>query len=573
MPARRKAVLLALVAVPLALVVGGVMVLVLLMSAFTTSAEVKRQQDAALSFGSLCAAPMISADGKYANPLVGRPTSPFGPRPNPFGPGVLPPGFTSEEQLTFHYGADIGGIPTGTPFYAAASGVVEGAEIGGNAGGNVIRIRDADGNLWVYVHAADGTTVVKAGQRVSAGDHLAGAGATGAATGVHLHLELRAGPEGKSIDPVKFLADRGVTFGQGGPTPVGGAQKVGASTPTATPASHPEPPLQPGPTLRVPLPSGTTLPLAPAQQRNAAIIIGVGREMEVSDQAIIIALMTAFQESSLFNLASPAVPESLDYPHDRLGLNKASVGLFQQQHTMGWGTVQDLMNPEISTRTFFEGRDNPGASPARGLFDYPGWETLAPGVAAQTVQKSGHPDEYHKWENTAKFLLQNIAGADVMQCQSGPTRAGEAQSPEPGELQDEQARSGEGTRTVTIPAGVTRQDVVDAARSGIGGAYEWGSADFKSWDASGLVTWVYRDQGVQVPRTSAWTVGKRTESPQPGDLVTQRWDPDRNRWEHVGIYVGDGRMVAAVNETTGTREYPVAQTGDPVYFDILGGQR
>ena len=41
----------------------------------------------------------------------------------------------------------------------------------------------------------------------------------------------------------------------------------------------------------------------------------------------------------------------------------------------------------------------------------------------------------------------------------------------------------------------------------------------------------------------------------------------------MGVYVGQGRMVSAVNESTGTREHPVTQTGsDPVYFDILGGQ-
>ena len=41
-----------------------------------------------------------------------------------------------------------------------------------------------------YVHIANGTTVVKPGQQVKAGDHLAGAGETGVATGVHLHLML-----------------------------------------------------------------------------------------------------------------------------------------------------------------------------------------------------------------------------------------------------------------------------------------------------------------------------------------------------------------------------------------------
>lgn len=550
----------------------GLFVMMAGMTLFSSAAEQKRRQDA-MNSGSMCAAPMISADGKFANPMVGPITSPFGPRPNPFGPGVLPPGFTSEEQLTFHYGADIGRVSTGTPFYAAASGVVEGAEIGGSDGGNAIRIRGDDGNMWVYLHAADGTTVVKQGQRVEAGDRLAGAGETGAAKGVHLHLAVKQGPEEKPIDPVAYLAAQGVTLGQGGPTPVESAKKVGASSPPASEKSvSADAPLMPGGgTLRVPLPSGQTLPLLPEQQRNASVIIGVGREMQLSDQAIIIALMTAFQESSLLNLASPAVPESLNYPHDRLGVNKASVGLFQQQHTMGWGTVQDLMNPELSTRTFFEGHDNPGAAPALGLLDLPGWESMSPGVAAQTVQISSFPDEYHKWENTARFLLENIAGADVAQCHSGPVKEGEETDPEA--PNDQKESSGEGSDTVTVPEGTTRESIVTAARSGVGGEYKWGSAEFKSWDASGLVAWVYQDQGVQVPRTAPWTVGTRTESPQPGDLVAQDWNPDRNRWEHVGVYVGQGRMVSAVNESTGTREHPVTQTGsDPVYFDILGGQ-
>lgn len=565
-------ILLAVLAVVIvAALLAGLFVMMAGMTLFSSAAEQKRRQDASLM--TACLAPMVSADGKYANPIVGPITSDFGPRPNPFGPGVLPPGYTSEERLMFHYGVDIGGMATGTPFYAAASGVVEGAEIGGHDGGNIIRIRDDQGNVWIYVHAADGTTVVKKGQRVEAGDRLAGAGETGAARGVHLHLELRTGPEEKSVDPVPFLAARGVTVGQGGPAPVGEGSSARASSsvsaPVGTSASASSPPLPgPGEALRVPLPNGTSLPLLPEQQRNAAIIIGVGRELNLSDQAIVIALMTAFQESSLFNLASPAVPESLNYPHDRTGVNKQSVGLFQQQHTMGWGTVEGLMNPEISTRTFFYGLDSPGG--ARGLLDYPGWESMAPGEAAQMVQTSRHPFEYIKWEETARFLLANIAGASVAQCQSGPSQGDGSTAKE---VMDQREASGEGTDTVVIPAGVSREQIVAAARSGVGGKFVWGGSEFKAWDASGLVAWVYRDQGVQVPRTSPWTVAKRTESPQPGDLVAQKWDSRRQKWEHVGIYVGNGRMVSVINEQTGTREHPVVQTGDdPVYFDILGGQ-
>ena len=101
----------------------------------------------------------------------------------------------------------------------------------------------------------------------------------------------------------------------------------------------------------------------------------------------------------------------------------------------------------------------------------------------------------------------------------------------------------EDTLDLQIPAGLTREDIVAAAESGVGGAFTYGAADFQSWDSSGFVYWVYRDQGIEMPRTSPWAAGERTQTPQPGDLVAQQWNAQRQRWDHVGIYVGDGMMI------------------------------
>ncbi|MBD4443690.1 M23 family peptidase, partial [Xanthomonas citri pv. citri] len=77
------------------------------------------------------APPTVNAQG-YAEPVQGRVTSRFGPRPNPFGEGVVPSG-VSEEALTRHDGVDLGGVPEGTPFHSVSDGRVLFVEAGGDA--------------------------------------------------------------------------------------------------------------------------------------------------------------------------------------------------------------------------------------------------------------------------------------------------------------------------------------------------------------------------------------------------------------------------------------------------------
>lgn len=569
----------ALTALGLALI-AFLLVIVLAFSMFQNSSSQKRERERAkdLELGTICEAPRVSADGKMANPLVGahgHPGTKFGPRANPFGPGVIPPPFKSEKPLIFHEGVDITGIPTGTPFYAVEAGTVRGVEVGGEGGGNIIIIDSPGGHEWWYVHAANNTTVVEEGQKVEAGDHLAGAGETGVATGVHLHLQLNK--DGKPVDPEPLFKEHGISIGRSETTPVertSDKSKGGGKSAKASPKKDDdEGEKQVTELVTVPIPGGGKVKLEEAQQRNAQTIIGVGRDMGLPDEAIIIALMTAMQETRLLNLASPDVPESLKYAFDQKGVNKMSVGLFQQQYTMGWGAVEAIMNPEIATRTFFGGPTNPNKDGAKGLLDYPQWESMRPGEAAQMVQNSGHPDKYHQWEPMAKSLLSQLEGTAPTQCQSGPgPKEGEdsGKDEKAPDAEDQKKRSGEGSDPITVPDDFDRDALVKAARDGIGGEYEWGKAEKKKWDASGFVYRVHQDQGIDMPRSAQWKAGTRTESPKPGDLVAQQWDGDRNSWTHVGIYVGDGKMISAVNEETGTREHPVTQTGEPTYFTLTG---
>ena len=104
-----------------------------------------------------------------------------------------------------HRGVDIANA-IGTPILAVMSGEVINA--GPASGfGQWIRVRQDDGSITVYGHIE--TIEVSVGQRVEAGQRIAGMGARGEVTGPHLHFEYY--PDGiNAIDPEPFLAQFGV---------------------------------------------------------------------------------------------------------------------------------------------------------------------------------------------------------------------------------------------------------------------------------------------------------------------------------------------------------------------------
>lgn len=113
-----------------------------------------------------------------------------------------------------------------------------------------------------------------------------------------------------------------------------------------------------------------------------------------------------------------------------------------------------------------------------------------------------------------------------------------------------------------------RQRVLETAASGVGdgSTYRQGGNDFKSWDASGYVQWVYRQAGVNLPRTHQWEYGVKVDSPEPGDLVVQV--PDGDGWAHVGIYAGDGKMYSALNSEDGTLLHSIDWTDSAQYYRL-----
>ena len=100
---------------------------------------------------------------------------------------------------TYHSGLDICAA-TGTPIAAAAGGQVVLVSAGGGYG-NYVVVRHDNGLETLYAHLSE--VWVAQGQWVVQGEAVGAAGATGWATGPHLHLEVRQ--SGVAVDPLIYL--------------------------------------------------------------------------------------------------------------------------------------------------------------------------------------------------------------------------------------------------------------------------------------------------------------------------------------------------------------------------------
>lgn len=115
-----------------------------------------------------------------------------------------------------------------------------------------------------------------------------------------------------------------------------------------------------------------------------------------------------------------------------------------------------------------------------------------------------------------------------------------------------------------MPSGST---VAASAEQYLGVPYVWGGSSPQGFDCSGLVQYVYGQFGIGLPRTTLEQVNSGTAVPNlsqalPGDLVFfPGADGTASAPGHVGIYLGNGQMIAAPETGENVRIQPV---GDPV---------
>ena len=274
---------------------------------------------------------------------------------------------------------------------------------------------------------------------------------------------------------------------------------------------------------------GPVVDLDAEQAASARVIVAVGQQRGVPARGLLIALMTAMQESGLRNL---------DYG------DRDSLGLFQQRPSMGWGTPEQVREPAYAATAFFGGPSSPTDNP--GLLDVVGWESMPLTEAAQAVQRSAFPDAYAKWEAAARTWLADI-------------------------LDDPAAAAAVGC----APASESASVAIAAATRWLGTPYAWGGGDLNGptlgreagagtvgFDCSGLTRYAWAQAGVLLPRTSRdqWNApGARVTTMaqlQPGDLVFFASDvSDPTTILHVALSLGGDAMIEA------------PQTGDVVKIE------
>lgn len=148
------------------------------------------------------------------------------------------------------------------------------------------------------------------------------------------------------------------------------------------------------------------LGLSTNQLKNAQTIVAVGKADGFDDADIATAVMVAITESGLQNYANEYNQESLSLPHDAVGSDHGSVGIFQQQvggapnSTANWGTTQQLMDPATAAEKFYQAM--------RQKFPH-GTTGTSPWMVAQSVQGSAYSDGSNYQKNWTQALTIEAA--------------------------------------------------------------------------------------------------------------------------------------------------------------------
>jgi cell wall-associated NlpC family hydrolase len=113
----------------------------------------------------------------------------------------------------------------------------------------------------------------------------------------------------------------------------------------------------------------------------------------------------------------------------------------------------------------------------------------------------------------------------------------------------------------------TTNSIINEARKYLGTPYVWGGTSPKGFDCSGLIQYVFRNVGIDLPRTSAEQARAGTRvadvsQAQPGDLMF--WRGQNGRPNHIVLYIGGGKILEAPRTGLNVRIRDLTRTPDMI---------
>ncbi|MFD1055907.1 C40 family peptidase [Terrabacter terrigena] len=251
--------------------------------------------------------------------------------------------------------------------------------------------------------------------------------------------------------------------------------------------------------------------------------------------------MTGLTESNLLVLRNPNDPSGNGIPAQGIGYDHDSLGIFQQRP--GWGTAAQRMDPRSATNLFLD-----------ALLAVPGWSSMEPWRAAQTVQRSaftGNPTAANGQSLVygGNYLRQGERASRILMAIGGSNAFGELDC---GAAAISDSHPGTSDTNQKDISGVTPRAAaaVTFALAQRGKPYQWGGEGPATYDCSGLMQTAWRQAGVSIGRVTGQQL--RNGSPviaaalRPGDLILIPGALGTLAHPgHVGMYVGHGQVLHA----------------------------
>lgn len=179
---------------------------------------------------------------------------------------------------------------------------------------------------------------------------------------------------------------------------------------------------------------GQSVTFDPDQMNHAATIVAIASKRGLPARAATIAVATAIQESKLRNV--------------QYG-DRDSLGLFQQRPSMGWGTREQILNPEYAANAFYD-----------ALVKVKGYQSMNITEVAQKVQKSGYPQAYAQHEQEGRIIASAIYGHSPagLGCRLDPATAAATEPALQKALQNELGLAGKRSgRSLQVGSGSSRE--------------------------------------------------------------------------------------------------------------------